>query len=211
MLTRVVAGRNAVVTAGTGSGKTEAFLLPLLAYLSKESGSWEAPEEKPEHWGDWWSSAGWKDRCAPRTGKRRNWQRPLRVSQRGHERRPAAVRALILYPMNALVEDQLSRLRRALDGPTARDWYDERRAGNRVYFGRYNSSTPVPGHELKPPSASGTRAVDTQRNERLADSLTAAEEAARLAGAHGGDAVDFFPRLDGSEMRSRWDMQEAAA
>lgn len=209
MLTRVVSGRNAVVTAGTGSGKTEAFLLPLLAYLAKESASWEAPGEKPEHWGDWWSNSDWMDRCAPRTGNRRNWQRPLRVSQRGHERRPAAVRALILYPMNALVEDQLSRLRRALDGPIARAWYNDRRAGNRVYFGRYNSSTPVPGHELRAPNAAGTQAVDTQRNKRLAEALGAAEQAATLAAEHGGDAVDFFPRLDGSEMRSRWDMQEA--
>ena len=50
----------------------------------------------------------------------------------------AVVRALVLYPMNALVEDQLSRLRRALDSPEARRWYSRERAGNKVYFGRYN-------------------------------------------------------------------------
>ena len=38
---------------------------------------------------------------------------------RGEDRTPA-VRALILYPMNALVEDQISRLRSALDSDQAR-------------------------------------------------------------------------------------------
>lgn len=35
--------------------------------------------------------------------------------QRPNEKRDAAVRALIIYPMNALVEDQMTRLRDALD------------------------------------------------------------------------------------------------
>ena len=43
------------------------------------------------------------------------------VPQRpGDEGRAAAVRALVLYPMNALVEDQLVRLRTALDSTVAR-------------------------------------------------------------------------------------------
>ena len=61
------------------------------------------------------------------------------------------MRALIVYPMNALVEDQLSRLRRALDSPEARSWLADNRDRNRIYFGRYNSSTPVPGHEFRKP------------------------------------------------------------
>ena len=43
--------------------------------------------------------------------------------------------ALIIYPMNALVEDQLSRLRAALGFiPCARDWFDHNRDGNRFYY-----------------------------------------------------------------------------
>ena len=42
MLRKVLDGENAVVTAGTGSGKTEAFLLPLLAYLVRD---WMGPAQ----------------------------------------------------------------------------------------------------------------------------------------------------------------------
>jgi len=124
MLRRVLAGQNSVVVAGTGSGKTEAFLLPLFAYLAQESASWPAPTSPHSHWGDWWRSDAWRDECDPMgpRGRRRGLQRSIRIPQRAHETRPAAVRALILYPMNALVEDQLSRLRRALDSPQARRW-----------------------------------------------------------------------------------------
>ena len=52
-----------------------------------------------------------------------------------------AVRALILYPMNALVEDQISRLRAALDSDGARSALDKHLAGNRIRFGRYNGLT----------------------------------------------------------------------
>ena len=54
-----------------------------------------------------------------------------------------AVRALILYPMNALVEDQLQRLRKALDSDAVRTWLDTNRGGHRFFFGRYTGKTPV--------------------------------------------------------------------
>lgn len=51
----VAAGRNAVVTAGTGSGKTEAFLLPVLASLVAESASWRGT---PARQHQWWRNGG---------------------------------------------------------------------------------------------------------------------------------------------------------
>ena len=126
-------GQNFVVTAGTGSGKTESFLLPLFAYLAQESSSgWTAPGPAPDHLNDWWSNPDWHETCRPVTSytakgePRRSWQHQLRVPQRDHETRKPGVRALVVYPMNALVEDQLSRLRRALDSTEAREWYRER-------------------------------------------------------------------------------------
>ena len=210
LLSKVLSGTNAVVTAGTGSGKTEAFLLPLFAYLTRESSSWGQPGTRMEHQDDWWLDENWRNRCWPRG---RAAQRSLRVPQRGNESRDAAVRGLILYPMNALVEDQLGRLRNALDSPDARDWFDQNRSGNRIYFGRYNSDTPVAGHELLPPNSQGIQRPDRQRIQRLVDHLREAEGAAEAASRHDvetgkTEARYFFPRLDGSEMRCRWDMQD---
>ena len=83
---------NLLVATGTGSGKTEAFLLPILADLLKEAGAWPAPGGR-EVRGHFEPQVGW-------------------IDSRRHEMRPAALRAIILYPMNALVNDQLARLRR---------------------------------------------------------------------------------------------------
>lgn len=206
MLARSLSGHNAVVTAGTGSGKTESFLLPIFAQLAKESQGWPAPNAVLPHANDWWRSDSWRAQCV---GSNRRLIRSLRVPQRGHETRPAAVRALILYPMNALVEDQMSRLRRALDSDDARGWMDERRSGNKIYIGRYNGATPVPGHELR-----ATGAPDRSRIDDLAQKLAEMEIAANEAREHGRQTGDedvqyFFPRLDGAEMRCRWDMQDA--
>lgn len=212
MLQKSLAGTNCVVTSGTGSGKTEAFLLPLFAYLAKESRGWVAPGDLPEHWNDWWEDENWRESC-----KSSNPKRSYRVSQRGHEVRDPAVRALILYPMNALVEDQLTRLRKALDSAETRSWLAQKRHGNRMYIGRYNSNTPVPGHEFNRPGTKGTRLPNWERIANLATELRKMQRAADLAAEYGRLATDrdgkdapyFFPRLDGAEMRSRWDMQDA--
>jgi len=84
-LRKAAAGRNLVVATGTGSGKTESFLLPVLSALTAEH-------------------------AAGTLGP--------------------GVRALLLYPMNALANDQLRRLRRLLaDAP-------------QITFGRYTGDTP---------------------------------------------------------------------
>jgi DEAD/DEAH box helicase domain-containing protein len=209
MLQRAMAGQNAVVTAGTGSGKTEAFLLPLFASLASESLNWEAPNAKLPHVDDWWSNEDWQASCKDGAGR---IARSFRVPQRGHETRPAAVRALILYPMNALVEDQLTRLRRALDSHQARTWCSENINGNRIYFGRYTGNTPVPGHEQ---NQRGN--PDRQRIERLARELANLDRGAIAAADYATqkeaeaaterereaarDIIYFFPRIDGAEMR----------
>lgn len=83
-LRKVRAGRNVVVATGTGSGKTESFLLPILDTLAREA-------------------------AAGTLGP--------------------GVRALLLYPMNALANDQLKRLRQLLaDQPD-------------ITFGRYTGDT----------------------------------------------------------------------
>jgi hypothetical protein len=95
-------GTGVVVTTGTGSGKTEAFLLPVLARLAEEAA-----------------------------------ERPSRFQTR-------AVRALLLYPMNALVNDQLGRLRTLFGDDAVRGWFQST-AGRPAKFGRYTGRTLYPG------------------------------------------------------------------
>lgn len=212
MLRQALEGQNAVVTAGTGSGKTESFLLPLFAYLTKESRNWNAPKPEPAYLNDWWKNEDWENECNPLGKKdKHRLKKSYRVAQRSHEKRDAAVRALILYPMNALVEDQLTRLRRALDSQAARDWFQSNRKGNQIYFGRYNGVTPVPGHEH-----TNTKGKNPNRDkiEELVKAMRQMELAADRASEHADRTGDedvrfFFPRLDGAEMRCRWDMTDA--
>lgn len=212
MLKKALERENCVITAGTGGGKTEAFLLPLFAHLAKEMSSWQSPSPAPANINDWWKDQNYIDTCEKNKVS-------CRVSQRGHENRPAAVRAMILYPMNALVEDQLTRLRKALDSEQARDWLEKNANGNRIYLGRYNSSTPIPGHEYKKPARKGIILTDYEKIYKLIDELKTIDQTSQSAKEYAldtlnrdpnkGDVITFFPRLDGAEMRSRWDMQES--
>jgi DEAD/DEAH box helicase domain-containing protein len=145
--------KHCVVVTGTGSGKTEAFLLPVIASIIKEAQKkWEAP-----------------------TNPNGEWPRPIKweSSRKGirKESRPSAVRALLLYPMNALVEDQMSRLRAALDSDEAHKAMDEELNGNRIRFGRYNGSTPVSGHPNKFDIEKKQWKPNASKRKQLADKL----------------------------------------
>ena len=99
----LVEQKSLVVMTGTGSGKTECFLLPILGKLAQEAQS----------------------------------------EQEGFGATPA-VRAMVLYPMNALVNDQLARLRLLFGDPRIvakfMDW-----SGRPARFARYTSRTLYPG------------------------------------------------------------------
>ena len=94
--------KDLIVATGTGSGKTESFLMPILGQLALEG----------VH-----STASSK--------------------QRG-------VRAMLLYPMNALVADQLARVRKMFGNPEVAKRLASLR-GRPVQFGMYTSRTPYPG------------------------------------------------------------------
>ena len=148
-------GHAGIVTSGTGSGKTEAFLLPVLATIieeaTRERGGWPAPRPgfmRQRWWCDAKGPLAERDRSGAytlREGVRikgLEWDGFKDHHHRNGETRAAAVRALILYPMNALVEDQMARLRAAIDSQDARDLLDRELRGNRIFFGRYTGQTP---------------------------------------------------------------------
>ena len=99
----LVGGRSIVVMTGTGSGKTECFLLPILGKLASEA------RRKGMEFGE-----------------------------------TPAVRALVLYPMNALVNDQLGRLRLLFADPRISEKFTKW-SGRPARFARYTSRTPYPG------------------------------------------------------------------
>jgi DEAD/DEAH box helicase domain-containing protein len=177
-------GRAVVVTSATSSGKTECYLIPVFAELVEESArGWGAPGQSAPFW--WNGGAG-------------------RTSQRAHEpaQRPAALRALFLYPLNALIEDQLGRIREACDGPGPRDWMASNRPGHHFWFGRYTSATPVPGQ----PTNENKR-TELRRRLRIMqrDWVRATASAAARSDAR---ILTYFQDPAGSEMWSRWDMQD---
>ena len=94
---------NLLVASGTGSGKTEAFVLPILARILREAQNWPRPQGS--------GNGGFYDPYE------RKWHHARR-----HETREGGLRAIILYPMNALVNDQMSRLRRILALNGSSDW-----------------------------------------------------------------------------------------
>ncbi len=170
--------RDLIVASGTGSGKTECFYLPILADILREALGWErvGGARAPGEWNP----------------RRKRWEHGRR-----HERRPAALRAIVLYPMNALVNDQLRRLRRTLDSAESMAWQREHLGGNLISFGRYTSQTELPGSP-----------EDERRRQRWREYLgrirTGWESVGDELRGSGG-----WPRPDGAEMLSRWDMQAA--
>ena len=158
--------KNIVVTTGTGSGKTECFLLPVISDLVKESSTWG-------------------------------------------EERPRAIRTMILYPLNALAEDQMIRLRKALnskkpDHSGARDWLDTHRGGHRFYFGRYTGRTPLSGEKERVATKLREEKQALERGWRAA--IRAAQN------SNNADLLYHVPCMDAdsAEMWDRFSMQENA-
>jgi len=222
MLKKSLSGKHCVVVTGTGSGKTESFLLPVIANIIREA---TTPDS---HWGEpAGTSEEWTEENPP------EWN-TSRKALRG-ENREAAVRTLILYPMNALVEDQVSRLRVALDSDESLQAFDNYLGKNRIRFGRFNGSTPVAGHPVK---ADEKGSANTPKRTELTKSLKQAikeycsiqqelkirKEELDIVSSTGDkelikhveeehsrvrEQVSFIQRMtpDAAEMFHRWEMQ----
>jgi Lhr-like helicase len=136
-------GKHIVVATGTGSGKTEAFMLPMIVHLAQEA-----------------------QRNSPTDS-----------------RAPRAIRSLILYPMNALVADQVSRLRDYIGSLEMAEFLKSEGYNRTPQFGMYTSRAPFHGwyaklkldSEGKPKiNSEGLREWNSERNSREFKDLTKA-------------------------------------
>ena len=232
MLRKSLEGKNCVITSGTGSGKTESFLLPMLADIIAEAErEWRNPVSYSEN-------AWWKANNGEPVNKRDLFIFPEDAvkgtpgllapcaMQRSNEQRDAAVRALIIYPMNALVEDQMTRLRDALDNDNVQEWMTKRLNGNRIFFGRYNGATPTSGYPKFKETAANTRIYNsllhamqeldsmTEDTLKLLDTTGLAEDDIKKNQEKYAIRRTISPMIKGkeglasAEMRTRFDMQQ---
>lgn len=103
-LEQYLSGKDLFVSTGTGSGKTECFIWPILSKLIDEAIA------RPESF------------------------------------KKSGVRTLIIYPMNALVSDQLGRFRKILGSETYKNFFIEASHATRIpHFGMYTGRTPYAG------------------------------------------------------------------
>lgn len=188
-------GLPGIVTSGTGSGKTESFLLPIFAQLAKEGITWKSPE--PEYLSrEYWNIKGARHEC-----------------RRKGENRPAAVRALILYPMNALVEDQMVRLRKSLTSSKAKAVYQKYFNGNSIFLGRYTGASPVTGFQKHPrlndEDNNSKRSQLRKKLQELSETHSSISDKITSGSIHDQDLHFSFPNPSSSELISRWDMQDS--
>ena len=138
------------VATGTGSGKTECFMWPLVSKIVREQMT------SPSTW-----------------------------DVRG-------VRAIMLYPMNALVSDQLGRLRRMIgNGENGfHSLIDELAPGSRVpQFGMYTGRTPYPG---KPDAIQNSEYAATLRKDLLGQSADVKEKLIELGKYPSKSSLETF-------------------
>lgn len=174
-------GEDLFVSTGTGSGKTECFMWPILAKMASEAKNFE----------DSWEKRG--------------------------------VRVIIMYPMNALVSDQISRLRRMLGDPNNEflDIFHETCGQNvrRPQFGMYTGRTPYPG--LQPTKAQDSKLKNTlsklsfeentydeefYKNLLKEGKIPAKSDMKRfLENLHNSDHI---PNEDDAELITRFEMQQ---
>ena len=129
--------RDLVITTGTGSGKTETFLLPILGRIAEEA-----------------------------------------VKRQTFSTR--TVRALLLYPMNALVNDQLGRLRVLFGDRRVANWFEEV-GGRPMKFARYTGRTLYPGRRREDTSQHWARLkAPLEFFTKLEDRAASEPEAKRL-------------------------------
>jgi ATP-dependent helicase YprA (DUF1998 family) len=155
-LENFLAGRDLFVSTGTGSGKTECFLWPIIAKSFHEA------KNHPASF------------------------------------RSEAVRTLIIYPMNALVSDQLSRFRKIMGSPDFKDIFTHDTHATRIpHFGMYTGRTPYSGDAK---TSSSRELAVTFRDNFIIDPTADAEIQRKQAkNIEGLKSINKFPARFGDD------------
>lgn len=149
-------GKNLFVATGTGSGKTECFMWPIIYKLVNEA------IHKSETW-----------------------------KQRG-------VRTIVIYPMNALVSDQISRLRSIIGDQNNQFINILRKYApdvRRPQFGMYTGRTPYSGDRLE--KKSNEEIAESYSNSFLVnDDLTENQKNEQMKDIEGLKKINKYPSKD---------------
>ena len=149
-------GKDVIVSTGTGSGKTECFIWPILAKCIDEAIT------RPEDFGT------------------------------------NAVRTLIIYPMNALVSDQLGRFRKILGDPRYKRLFVDSSHATRIpHFGMYTGRTSYAGDA----KLSKSRQLASSFREDYFVDLNASTEKQReqQIRINGLKSINKYPARDGDD------------
>ncbi|MFP1961448.1 Druantia anti-phage system protein DruE [Lonsdalea quercina] len=138
-----------VIATGTGSGKTESFLMPIIGNLAIEAA-----------------------------------ERPESASLPG-------CRAILLYPMNALVNDQLARIRRLFGDSEASKVLMAGRYSP-VRFGGYTGRTPYPGRRSSKRDEQFIKPLFDEFYSKLADNDSVRTELERIGRWPSKDLDAFY-------------------
>ena len=149
-LEHFLSGKDLFVATGTGSGKTECFLWPII------SKSFIEAKNRPDDF------------------------------------RIDAVRTLIIYPMNALVSDQLARFRKIIGSAEFKNIFTKDTQAMRIpHFGMYTGRTPYSG---KAKLASSRELAATFRVNYIVDPSAGADEQRRQRNnIEGLKSINKFP------------------
>lgn len=155
-LTSALNGKDLFVSTGTGSGKTECFLWPIIGRAIEES------LNRPE-----------------------DFKMP-------------AIRTLIIYPMNALVSDQLARFRKIIGSEEFMDIFTSSSGAERVpHFGMYTGRTPYSGESKK---SSNIKLAETYREQYFVDEhVTEEKREKQLRKISGLKKINKYPARYGGE------------
>lgn len=138
-----------VVATGTGSGKTESFLMPVIGKLAIEGA-----------------------------------ERPKSAALPG-------CRAILLYPMNALVNDQLARIRRLLGNQETAKVLSRGRQ-RPLRFGSYTGRTPYPGRRSSSRDERFIKPLFEEFYSKVADKPAIQEELERIGRWPSKDLNAFY-------------------